>query len=168
MKIKMPAVFAVFFLCIMAAPAAFAKSGQPAVRTKAGITLPLQKGRAAAIGVNRNYSDAVSFGNELYRQMQAYAPSAKLIQQEFIKRDEVSDCQYVWTFEIKKWNDKDSDGLPESIKAAVYVYDSSFNLLASSKISFNKKRKMESSNYLEPLIETYLRSIFEEQTEPNG
>ena len=66
---------------------------------------------------------------------------------------------------MKKWKEKNHDYLPENVKAVIYIYDSSFNLLVTSKVSFKKQRKMEYSNYLEPLIEKYLLSVFENQTE---
>lgn len=167
MRTRIFAFAAIFCISILTAPAVFAKSGQFVVQNKvsAGTSLPLQRGRAVAVGVNRNYNDTMDFGDELYGQVPRFASSSKLLQQEFIKREEVSDCDYVLTFEVKKWKEKNHDYLPENVKVVIYIYDSSFNLLVTSKVSFKKQRKMEYSNYLEPLIEKYLLSVFENQTE---
>jgi len=79
---------------------------------------------------------------------------------EFVPKEAVVDFDYVWTFQVKSWTDKDHDDVPEKFSALVLLYDKNFNLLLKSNIKIKKSKDPTAGNCLELLIDEWLKSIY--------
>jgi hypothetical protein len=80
---------------------------------------------------------------------------------EFVPKEKVAYYDYVWTFQVKKWKDKNLDDIPESVSVLVLLYDKDFNLLLKSNLKASKNKKNPSApNCLEALLTQYTDSLF--------
>lgn len=168
MKTRTLAFLTVFSISIFAAPACFAgsafalftKPGKPYYSTKSKTTLPFNKNSKSVVCVNRNYDDTQEFGNALCKALDEYSFDCMVKLAEFIKKEEVVGYDYVWTFQVKKWKDKNHDSVPEKLKASILVYDKDFNKILKSSVKIRKSRDLQAPSCLEVLAKEYVESIF--------
>ena len=115
----------VFFVCLLAAPVCFsepatdtAPASKPtpvSISTKAseGFSLPLRKNTKSIVCVNRNFYDTQKFGNAFCAFLDEYSNDCRVLLAEFVPKEKVAYYDYVWTFQVKKWKDKNLDDIPE-------------------------------------------------------
>lgn len=179
MKTKIFAFFAVLWLSVLAAPSCFAlpdfvsqtlaffytKPGKPYVFNKTKIALPLKKSSKSVVCVNRNYYDTQKFGNALCSALDEYSFDCMVKLAEFIPKETVVGYDYVWTFQVTSWKDKNVDDVPEKVKALVLLYDRDYNLLLKSNVQIRKSKDPQAPNCLEFLTQEYVNSLFNEVVE---
>ena len=143
MKTKVFALSAIFSLSILAAPSCFAlpevigktlaffytTPGKPYIWTKSEINLPLQKNSKSAVCVNRNFVDTQAFGEAFCAALDEYSFDCMIKLAEFIPKETVVGYDYVWTFQVNSWKDKNLDGVPEKVGASILLYDRDFKKL---------------------------------------
>ncbi|MBQ3836553.1 MAG: hypothetical protein II814_05415 [Treponema sp.] len=164
-------------LSFFAAPASFAlptflaqtlsvfyiSPGTPVIFTKTseGFSLPLKKNSKSIVCVNRNFDDTQDFGNAFCAALDEYSFDCMVKLAEFIPKEAVVGYDYVWTFQVKKWTDKNLDNIPESVSALVLLYDRDFKLLLKSSLKIRKNKKNPSApNCLDLLVSEYAKSVF--------
>lgn len=164
-------------LSFFAAPASFAlptflaqtlsvfyiSPGTPVIFTKTseGFSLPLKKNSKSIVCVNRNFDDTQDFGNAFCAALDEYSFDCMVKLAEFIPKEAVVGYDYVWTFQVKKWTDKNLDNIPESVSALVLLYDRDFNPLLKSSLKIRKNKKDPSApNCLDLLVSEYAKSVF--------
>lgn len=163
----------VFFVCLLAAPVCFsepatdtAPASKPtpvSISTKAseGFSLPLRKNTKSIVCVNRNFYDTQKFGNAFCAFLDEYSNDCRVLLAEFVPKEKVAYYDYVWTFQVKKWKDKNLDDIPESVSVLVLLYDKDFNLLLKSNLKASKNKKNPNApNCLEALLKQYTDSLF--------
>mgnify|MGYP007069863388 CR=1 FL=1 len=166
MKSKAFAIAAMIFTSVFAAPC-YAASGKPVISTKSNIELPLVKGKKSVVCVNRNFYDTQKFGNALCAALDGYSFDCIVKLAEFIPKEKVVGYDYVWTFQIKSWKDKNLDDIPEKISALVLIYDRDFNLLLKSNLKAKKSSDPQAPDCLDRLVNEYVKSLFEKVVEAN-
>lgn len=155
-----------FFLCLAAVPPCFSEAGKPLITTKTLIPLPLKKSTKSVVCVNRNFNDTQKFGNAFCAALDEYSFDCVVKLAEFVPKEAVVGYDYVWTFQVKKWTDKNLDGIPENVSAVVYLYDKDFNLLLKSSLkASNNKKDPQAPNCLELLVKEYINSLFNDIVE---
>ncbi len=159
--------FALFFsLCLLAVPPCFSEAGKPLITTKTLIPLPLKKSTKSVVCVNRNFNDTQKFGNVFCAALDEYSFDCIVKLAEFVPKEAVVGYDYVWTFQVKKWTDKNLDDIPESVSAVVFLYDKDFNLLLKSSLKASKNKKdPQAANCLELLVKEYIDSLFNDIVE---
>lgn len=179
MKTKVFALLAIFSLSVFAAPSCFAlpeiaakalaffytKPGQPYIFTKAETALPLKKDSKSVICSNRNFYDTQKFGNALCAALDGYSFDCMVKLAEFVPKEEVVGYDYVWTFQVTSWKDKNLDDVPEKVKANVLLYDRDYKLLLKSSVQIRKSKDPQAPNCLEFLTQEYVKSLFTEVVE---
>ncbi|MBR5964710.1 MAG: hypothetical protein IK015_01135 [Treponema sp.] len=154
-----------FFICLLAAPGAFSETKPTSFSTKPFISLPLRKSTKSVVCVNRNFNDTQKFGNAFCAGLDEYSFDCKVKLAEFVPKEEVVGYDYVWTFQVTCWKDKNLDDVPEKVKAVIYLYDKDFNLLAKSSVRATQSKDPQDPNCLELLIKEYLDSMFNDIVE---
>ena len=171
------ALLACLTLSLFAAPASFSlptffeqalsvfyiPPGTPVIFTKAsdGVSLPLKTNSKSVVCVNRNFDDTQDFGNAFCAALDEYSFDCMVKLAEFIPKETVVGYDYVWTFQVKKWTDKNLDNVPDSVSALVLLYDKDFKLLLKSNLKIRKNKKDPSApNCLESLVSDYDKSVF--------
>lgn len=181
MKRKFCALFVSILLCLLAAPSAFAvpafvsdfiavfytSPGEPYYKTKAVIPLPLEKSKKAIVCVNHNFYDTIKFGAAFEKALKDYSSEVTVRNGEFVPKEDVADYDYVWTFQVNYWKDKNSDDVPEKVKALVLLYDKNFNRLLKSSVKIRKSKEPDAPNCLEALLKEYLNTVFNKVVEVN-
>ena len=162
-------------ISLFAAPAAFSapyflsifytKPGKPYYNTKAYIELPLKKSTKSIVCVNRNFNDTQKFGNALCEALEQYSFDCVVKLAEFVKKEEVVGYDYVWSFQVNKWKDKNRDGAPDKVNASILVYDRDFNKLLKSSVKIRKSKDLQAPSCLETLVKEYVNSIYNEVVE---
>jgi len=179
MKTKVFAFLTVFSLSILTAPACFAipailektltvfytVPGKAYYWTKADVDLPLKKNSKSVVCVNRNFDDTQKFGNVLCEALDEYSFDCMVKLAEFVPKEAVVGYDYVWTFQVDSWKDKNLDGVPEKVGASVLVYDKDFKLLLKTSMKIRKSKDPQAPACLEVLIKEYLNSVFNEVVE---
>lgn len=179
MKIKAFAFATIFTLSIFAAPSCFAvpdfvnrtlsffytKPGTPYCFTKSFTDLPFKNNSKSVVCVNRNFVDTQIFGNVLCAALDDYSFDCMVKLAEFIPKEAVVGYDYVWTFQVKSWKDKNLDDIPEKVSALVLVYDRDYNLLVKSNIKIRKSKDLQAPNCLDFLLQEYVKSLFTETSE---
>lgn len=166
-KRKFFAFFACFSLCLLAAPLCFSEAGTPSIVTKTFISLPLKKSTKSVVCVNRNFNDTQKFGTAFCAALDEYSFDCIVKLAEFVPKEAVVGYDYVWTFQVTGWKDKNLDDIPEYVRAVVYLYDRDFNLLLKSTVKISKSKDPQAPNCLELLVSEYLRSLFNDVIEVN-
>ena len=161
------ASFVAFFFCLLAAPLCFSEAGTPSIVTKTFISLPLKKATKSVVCVNRNFNDTQKFGNAFCAALDDYSFDCIVKLAEFVPKEAVVGYDYVWTFQVKSWKDKNLDDIPEYVRAVIYLYDRDFNLLVKSTVKISKSKDPQAPNCLELLVTEYLRSLFNDVIEVN-
>ncbi len=182
MKRKFFALLVSLSLSLLTAPACFAlpeffaktlsvfyiSPGTPVIFTKVsdGVSLPLKKNSKSVVCVNRNFDDTQDFGNAFCAALDEYSFDCMVKLAEFVPKEEVVGYDYVWTFQVKGWKDKNLDNNPESVNALVLLYDRDFKLLLKSNLKIRKNKKDPSApNCLDLLVSEYTKSVFNEIVE---
>lgn len=155
----------VFFVCLLAAPACFSDTAPTPVsissKQSEGFALPLRKNTKSIVCVNRNFYDTQKFGNAFCSFLDEYSSDCRVLLAEFVPKEKVAYYDYVWTFQVKKWKDKNLDDIPESVSVLVLLYDKDFNLLLKSNLKSSKNKKDPNApNCLEALLAQYTDSLF--------
>ena len=155
----------VFFVCLLAAPACFSDAAPTPVsissKQSEGFVLPLRKNTKSIVCVNRNFYDTQKFGNAFCSFLDEYSSDCRVLLAEFVPKEKVAYYDYVWTFQVKKWKDKNLDDIPESVSVLVLLYDKDFNLLLKSNLKSSKNKKDPNApNCLEALLAQYTDSLF--------
>lgn len=171
----------VFFVCLLAAPVCFsepasdtAPASKPtpvyiSTKPSEGFILPLSKNTKSIVCVNRNFNDTQKFGNAFCVFLDNYSSDCRVLLAEFVPKEKVSYYDYVWTFQVKKWKDKNLDDIPESVSALVLLYDKDFNLLLKSNLKASQNKKDPSApNCLESLLKEYIDSLFNNVVQVEG
>ena len=166
-KRKVFAFFATISLCLLAAPLCFSEAGTPSIVTKTFISLPLKKSTKSVVCVNRNYNDTQKFGNAFCAALDEYSFDCIVKLAEFVPKEAVVGYDYVWTFQVKSWKDKNLDDIPEHVSAVIFLYDKDFNLLLKSNAKISKSKDPQAPNCLEFLVSEYLKSLFNDVIEVN-
>ena len=108
----------VFLVCLLAAPVCFsepasdtAPASKPTpvsifTKPSEGFILPLSKNSKSIVCVNRNFNDTQKFGNAFCVFLDDYSSDCRVLLAEFVPKEKVSYYDYVWTFQVKKWKDK--------------------------------------------------------------
>ena len=115
--------------------------------------------------MNRNFVDTQIFGNVLCAALDDYSFDCMVKLAEFIPKEAVVGYDYVWTFQVKSWKDKNLDDIPEKVSALVLVYDRDYNLLVKSNIKIRKSKDLQAPNCLDFLLQEYVKSLFTETSE---
>ena len=179
MKRKFFALLVSFSLSLLAAPACFALPvfvektlaffytvpGKPYYWTKSNVALPLKKNSKSVVCVNRNFDDTQEFGNALCSALDEYSFDCMIKLAEFVPKEAVVGYDYVWTFQVNSWKDKNLDSVPEKVNALVLLYDKDFNLLLKSNVKIRKSKDPQAPACLEVLVKEYLNSVFNEVVE---
>ncbi len=182
MKTRTFAFLTIFFLSVFAAPASFAlpdfvsktaavfytKAGKPYYWTKADVQLPLKKNSKSVVCVNRNFDDTQAFGNVLCAALDEYSFDCMVKLAEFVPKEAVVGYDYVWTFQVTSWKDKNLDGIPEKVGALILLYDKDFKQLLKSNVKIRKSNDPQAPACLEVLLKEYLNSVYNqvEQAKP--
>lgn len=159
------ALTAAIFICLLAAPAGFSDAGKPSINTKPFISLPLTKSTKSIVCVNRNFTDTQKFGDALYNALGEYSSKRDIKLAEFVPKEAVAAYDYVWTFQVTSWKDKNHDDVPEKVKALVLVYDKDFKLLIKSTVKASQSKDPEAPNCLDFLLKEYLDSLYNDIVE---
>ena len=159
------ASFVAFIFCLLAAPAGFSETKPTSISTKPFISLPLRKSTKSVVCVNRNFNDTQKFGNAFCAGLDEYSFDCKIKLAEFVPKEDVVGYDYVWTFQVTNWKDKNLDDVPEKVKAVIYLYDKDFNLLAKSSVKASQPKDPQAPNCLELLVKEYLDSMFNDIVE---
>ena len=179
MKTKVFAFITFLALYILAAPSCHAVPaflektlaffytvpGKPYYWTKSEIDLPLKKNSKSVVCVNRNFVDTQTFGNAFCAALDEYSFDCMVKLAEFIPKEAVVGYDYVWTFQVKGWKDKNLDGVPEKVRALVLLYDRDFKPLLKSSVKIRKSKDPQAPACLETLVKEYLNSVFNEVVE---
>ena len=165
MKKSVIAFATIFSLFLLAAPVCFSEAGTPSITTKTLISLPLKKSTKSVVCVNRNYNDTQKFGNAFCAALDEYSFDCIVKLAEFVPKEAVVGYDYVWTFQVKSWKDKNLDDIPEHVSAVIFLYDRDFNLLLKSNVSVSKSKDPQAPNCLETLVTEYLRGLFNDVIE---
>ena len=179
MKTKVFAFLSIFSLSILAAPSCFAAPaflektlaffytvpGKAYYWTKSDVDLPLKKNSKSVVCVNRNFVDTQAFGDVFCQALDEYSFDCMIKLAEFIPKESVVGYDYVWTFQVNSWKDKNMDGVPEKVGAVIFAYDRDFKLLFKSTVKIRKAKDPQAPSCMETLAKEYLNSIFNEVVE---
>ena len=165
MRTKFFAAFAFLALGLFASPAVFAAPGTPVISTKTNISLPLKKNSKSAVCVNRNFNDTQKFGDALCAALDDYSFDCMIKLAEFVPKSAVVGYDYVWSFQVIQWTDKNLDDVPEKVKALVLLYDRDFNLLLKSSLKISKSKDPSAPNCLDFLVGEYVKGLFNDIVE---